>query len=88
MLLLDDTIVNKTVPLILCTEETVAGSHGATIGKPAEDILFYMTSRGIPRERAVAILERASLEAAANRIEDEEAKQQVLEIIAGKYADE
>ena len=88
MLLLDDTIVNKTVPLILCTEETVAGSHGATIGKPAEDILFYMTSRGITRERAVEILERASLEAAANKIENAEAKEYVLGIIAGKYADE
>lgn len=88
MLLLDDTIVNKTVPLILCTEENVAGSHGATIGQPAEDILFYMTSRGITRERAVEILERASLEAAANKIENAEAKEYVLGIIAGKYADE
>jgi len=88
MLLLDDTIVNKTVPLILCTEESVAGSHGATIGKPAEDILFYMMSRGITRERAIDILERASLEAAANKIENDEAREYVLGIIAGKYADE
>ncbi|MCR5440843.1 MAG: SufD family Fe-S cluster assembly protein [Lachnospiraceae bacterium] len=88
MLLLDDTIVNKTVPLILCTEESVAGSHGATIGKPAEDILFYMMSRGITRERAIDILERASLEAAANKIENAEAREYVLGIIAGKYADE
>ena len=88
MLLLDDTIVNKTVPLILCTEETVAGSHGATIGKPAEDILFYMMSRGISGERAIEILERAALEAAANKIENAEAKEYVLGVIAGKYADE
>ncbi|MCR4740895.1 MAG: SufD family Fe-S cluster assembly protein [Lachnospiraceae bacterium] len=88
MLLLDDTIVNKTVPLILCTEESVAGSHGATIGRPAEDILFYMMSRGITREKAVSILERASLEAAANHIEDTEARDYVLGLIAEKYADE
>lgn len=88
MLLLDDTIVNKTVPLILCTEESVAGSHGATIGKPADDIIFYMTSRGIAREKAIQILERASLEAAANKIEDDGAREYVLDIIAGKYADE
>ena len=88
MLLLDDTIVNKTVPLILCTEESVAGSHGATIGRPAEDILFYMMSRGIPREKAVNILERASLEAAANHIEDTEAREYVLGLISEKYADE
>lgn len=88
MLLLDDTVVNKTVPLILCTEENVAGSHGATIGKPAEDMLFYMMSRGISREKAIKILERASLEAAANHIEDEGAKQYVLDIIAEKYVND
>ena len=88
MLLLDDTVVNKTVPLILCTEENVAGSHGATIGKPAEDMLFYMMSRGISREKAIRILERAALEAAANHIEDEGAKQYVLDIIADKYSDD
>ena len=88
MLLLDDTVVNKTVPLILCTEENVAGSHGATIGKPAEDMLFYMMSRGISREKAIKILERASLEAAANHIEDDEAREYVLGIIAGKYSDD
>jgi len=88
MLLLDDTVVNKTVPLILCTEENVAGSHGATIGKPAEDMLFYMMSRGISRENAINILERAALEAAANHIEDDEAKQYVLDIIAEKYSDD
>ena len=88
MLLLDDTVVNKTVPLILCTEENVAGSHGATIGKPAEDMLFYMMSRGITREKAIKILERAALEAAANHIEDDEAKQYVLDIIAEKYVND
>lgn len=86
MLLLDDTVVNKTVPLILCTEENVAGSHGATIGRPAEDMLFYMMSRGISREKAVRILERAALEAAANHIEDEEARDYVLGIIAERYS--
>ena len=88
MLLLDDTVVNKTVPLILCTEENVAGSHGATIGKPAEDMLFYMMSRGIPREKAIKILEKAALEASANHIEDEEARQYVLDIIAEKYVND
>ena len=32
VLLLGDDVVNKTVPLILCAEENVEGTHGATIG--------------------------------------------------------
>ncbi|MCR5431140.1 MAG: SufD family Fe-S cluster assembly protein [Lachnospiraceae bacterium] len=88
MLLLDNTIVNKTVPLILCTEESVAGAHGATIGRPAEDVIFYMMSRGISKTKALQILERASLEAAANQIEDSGARDYVLGIIAKKYTDD
>ena len=51
-------------------------------------MLFYMMSRGISREKAVRILERAALEAAANHIEDEGAKKYVLDIIADKYSDD
>lgn len=88
MLLLDNTVINKTVPLILCTEENVAGSHGATIGKPAQEMLFYMMSRGLAKKKALKILERASIEAAANHIEDDGIREYVLGIIAEKYANE
>ena len=75
MLLLDDTVVNKTVPLILCDEEAVAGSHGASIGRPADEMLYYMMSRGITKENALKILEKASLDSAASHIEDEQIKE-------------
>lgn len=81
ILILDDTVINKTVPLILCTEENVAGSHGASIGKPAEDMLFYMMSRGIDRDKALKILERASLEAAVSHIADPAALEYVMNIV-------
>ncbi|MCR4791687.1 MAG: SufD family Fe-S cluster assembly protein [Lachnospiraceae bacterium] len=81
ILILDDTVINKTVPLILCTEENVAGSHGASIGKPAEEMLYYMMSRGIDRKRALEILERASLTAAAAHIENADALEYVMNII-------
>lgn len=33
VLLMNPGIVNKSVPLILCAEEDVEGTHGASIGK-------------------------------------------------------
>ena len=42
VLLLDDDVVNQTIPLILCAEEDVEGNHGATIGKLDEDLVFYL----------------------------------------------
>ena len=77
MLLLDDTVVNKTVPLILCTEENVAGSHGATIGKPAEDMLFYMETRGVDEETACEMLARAKIDSVIGRIPDESVREKI-----------
>ena len=44
--------VNQTIPLILCGEEDVQGSHGATIGRLDDELLFYLCSRGMSRQAA------------------------------------
>lgn len=62
VLLLGEDVVNKTVPVILCAEENVEGSHGATIGELDEETRFYFGSRGIPPEAAEKILARAAVE--------------------------
>lgn len=61
VIMLGDDVVNKTVPLILCSEENVEGSHGATIGELDDDTLFYFESRGIGREKAERIMAYAAL---------------------------
>ena len=52
VLMLGDDVENKTVPVILCSEENVVGNHGATIGELDEDTMFYFASRGIDKEHA------------------------------------
>ena len=54
-LLLSESVRSRTVPVILCEEEDVEGSHGATVGRLNEDELFYMRSRGIPRKEAESL---------------------------------
>ena len=71
VLLLGEDAENKTVPVILCAEENVEGSHGATIGELDADTLFYFASRGIDRAAAEAILARAAVERLARMAEDE-----------------
>ena len=61
VIMLGDDVVNKTVHLILCSEENVEGSHGATIGELDDDTLFYFESRGIGREEAERIMAYAAL---------------------------
>ncbi len=81
VLILDEGVINKTVPLILCEEEDVEGNHGASIGKPDEETLFYLMSRGISREEALAVLRRSKLCGAVMKISDEEFRKELLESI-------
>lgn len=67
-LLLDENVVSKSVPLILCTEEDVEGAHGATIGQLDEALMFYLESRGLDKEKIYKMLSRAKIEEAAARL--------------------
>lgn len=77
VLLLGDNVINKTIPLILCAEEDVKGSHGATIGELDEDMLFYFASRGIGADKAEEIVTRGKLLRLCNKIQDEETESYV-----------
>ena len=80
VLLVDEDVRNKTVPVILCSEDDVAGNHGATIGHIREDQLFYLESRGISRQDAEAMFVSATLEQAAIDAPVEEARTAVLRL--------
>lgn len=77
VLLLDDEVVNQSIPLILCGEEDVQGNHGATIGQLDEALLFYMQSRGKSREEIQEMMARARVDALCAKIPDEETREQV-----------
>ena len=85
VLILGDDAVNQTIPLILCAED-VQGSHGATIGRLDDELLFYLCSRGMSREKAAQVMTRAKLDKVCRRIGDEAARrlaQDYLEEVSG-----
>lgn len=84
VLLMDEGVVNQTIPLILCGEEDVQGSHGATIGRLDEELLFYMESRGLSRENAYEMAARARIEALCRKVPDQEAGQLILRCLGGE----
>ena len=71
VLLVDERVENKTIPVILCDEDDVAGNHGATIGHVAADQLFYLKCRGLSQEAAEGLFATATLEETALTIADE-----------------
>ena len=77
VLLIDDGVENKTIPLILCDEEDVEGNHGATIGRLDEEILFYMASRGLSEEQIYSVMADARIEAVVRKIPDDIARKRL-----------
>ncbi|MCB0214400.1 MAG: Fe-S cluster assembly protein SufD, partial [Anaerolineae bacterium] len=55
-LLLDDTARADSIPSLEIDANDVRASHGATIGKIVEEYVFYLMSRGIPRNTAVRMV--------------------------------
>ncbi len=68
VLLLDETVTNRSVPVILCSEEDVEGNHGASIGQLDEDLVFYLESRGIPREAVYEMMAKARIDAVIRKL--------------------
>lgn len=88
VLLMSPDVVNKTLPIILCEEEDVEGAHGATIGRLSEDMLFYMTSRGIDQKTAERIIVRARLDAVAARVPAAALREKLTAYIEETFSDE
>lgn len=62
VMILGDDVVNKTMPVILCDEDDVAGNHGATIGSVSPEQLDYLAARGLSRQAAEKLFIRALFE--------------------------
>ena len=78
VLLVDEGVHNKTVPVILCNEDDVAGNHGATIGHIRDEQMFYLASRGLSREAAEGMFIGAIVEQAAIDAPDAQARAAVM----------
>ena len=91
VLIADERVKNKTVPVILCDEDDVAGNHGATIGHIRPDQLFYLESRGISSADAEALFMRAKLEDAAFTAPDDRVRTAVCRLgntLVGTFEEE
>ena len=88
VLLMDDSVVNQTIPVILCDEDDVEGNHGASIGRLDEESLFYMESRGLSLEAAYELVAEARMENAIHSIMDKRVEEYIEEELRGKRSEE
>ena len=86
-LLMSKTAVNKSIPMILCNEENVSGTHGATLGRLGADELFYMQSRGISEDEAKLMMKKAKVLSIASKIPSEVVREKIENFLeAGTFS--
>ena len=71
-LLFSDTCVSKSLPMLLCHEEDVSGTHSVSTGKVDEDKLFYLTSKGIDEEEAKKLIMLGNFNKVLDKVKNKE----------------
>ena len=70
-LLLSNTCISRSLPILLCHEEDVDGAHSVSSGKMDENKLFYLMSRGINEKEAKQLIIKASFNNIINEVPEE-----------------
>ncbi len=87
VLLADQDVQNKTVPVILCDEDDVMGNHGATIGHVRPEQHFYLNCRGLSDAAIESLFSVAALEEAYVAFPDEQVRHQISLLAADRGID-
>lgn len=82
--ILSDTAKSISLPILLCTEEDVEGSHSSACGKINKNELFYLMTRGLTKQEAQKLIIRAGFNEIIENIQNEEIKKEILEQIDAK----
>ena len=77
-ILLSDTCVSRSVPILLCHEEDVIGAHGESTGKINEDKLFYLMSRGLSLEESTKLIVLSNFNSIINEIKNDSLKEEII----------
>lgn len=88
VLLLDPTVKTDSVPMLLCEEENVDGSHAASVGKIDEDELFYLMSRGFNYSEAQKLIIEARFNPIFDKIPADDLKKFLSEELVRRIMNE
>lgn len=80
-MLLSNTAKSISLPILLCSEEDVEGSHSSSSGKIGEKELFYIMSRGFNLKEARKLMVKARFNNVLENIKDEKLKNEIIEKI-------
>ena len=86
-LLLNPMARVDSIPSLEIDANDVRASHGATIGKIDEEYIFYLMSRGIPRQTAVRMVVEGFFHRVFDRMYNERVREKLFKAVSTKIGD-
>ena len=80
-ILLSDKCISRSLPMLLCHEEDVSGTHSVSTGKIDENKLFYLMSKGLSEEESNKLIMFGNFNKILNNIKN---KEDIIKIIEKK----
>jgi len=81
-ILLSSAARANAIPRLEVLENEVKAGHGATVGKVNEDEIFYLETRGLPREDAKKLIVEGFLNSFVSEFPEDQAKEIRLQLAA------
>jgi Fe-S cluster assembly protein SufD len=86
-IMLDSTARADSIPSLEIDANDVRASHGATIHKIVEEYVFYLMSRGIPRNTAVRMVVEGFFYKVFDRMYNERVRDKLFNAVSAKIGD-
>lgn len=79
--LLSDTCISRSLPMMLCNEEDVVGSHGVSSGKIDSNKLYYLNTRGLNKKEAEKFIIKSNFNTIIEQIPSVDIRNEIIDII-------
>jgi Fe-S cluster assembly protein SufD len=86
-LLLSDGARSDSIPGLEIDANDVRASHGATVSRIDEEYIFYLQSRGIPRNTAVRMIVEGFFSSVFDRMSQERVREKLAAAVSAKIGD-
>ena len=87
VILFNEGVRNRSVPLMLSSEDEVTGHHAVSAGRMNREKLFYLMSRGLDEKEARKLLAQAMLTPVLERIPDIALQEEITDNIEERISD-
>lgn len=82
VVLLSDKVISRSLPMLLCHEEDVSGTHAVSKGKIDEEKLFYLMSRGLSEKESKIMIILSNFNKILDNIPDINLKNEIINEIS------